>query len=356
MGGHTPIENNFFSKLKEYWYIAARAPELRTKPLARTVLGVPLVLFRQADGAAAALIDRCAHRNMALSRGRVCAGNIECPYHGWRYRGDGTCVEIPSLSDGQASSEDISVRSFKTVEKDGFVWVYMGSNIPRQDPRSFAHYSEPGWTTFVMKTKFMANALACLENFLDCPHTVYVHTTWFRSREAKEVRARVVRRQDGVEVRFFNERKAKSVVSRLLFPSERKMTHTDCFLMPTTSRVDYSFGADRHFIITSQCTPVTEWETEVYTVITFRFGQIGRLVKLFFAPLARVIIRQDVKILRAQSEQLRRFGEARFTFVASDLVGPHIWDLWQNAGAAEKDGIAASNGTKESESEIVLRF
>jgi hypothetical protein len=134
------------------------------------------------------------------------------------------------------------------------------------------------------------------------------------------------------------------------------MTHTDRFLMPTTSRVDYSFGSDRHFIITSQCTPVSDWETEVYTVITFRFGRIGRLVRLFFAPLARRIIRQDVKILKAQSQQLQRFGNSRFTLVKTDLIAPHIWELWQSATANGDNGTAFEGGVVESEEEVILRF
>lgn len=348
------LGSHLISRLKEYWYIAAYSSELRTRPVARTVLGTPLVLFRRLDGTAVGLIDRCAHRNMALSRGRVRDGSIECSYHGWRYGADGRCVEIPSLETGAEPPANAAVRSFQTIEKDGFVWVYMGSKNPAQAPRSFPHSGEPHWTTFRMKTRFAASAFACLENFLDCPHTVYVHTTWFRSRDCREVRARVVPCEDGVEVEFLDERETKSVVSRLLFPSGEKMIHKDRFLMPTTSRVDYSFGPDRHFIITSQCTPITERETEVYTVITFRFGQIGALVKMFFAPLARRIIRQDVKILQAQAEQLQRFGESRFTFVKSDLVGPHIWELWQRANS---DGNARITTPVSAEiKDVTLRF
>jgi phenylpropionate dioxygenase-like ring-hydroxylating dioxygenase large terminal subunit len=360
--GPTPVSESrddtesVLPQLKEYWYIAAYASELRTRPLAKTILGVPLVLFRQGDGTAAALVDRCAHRNMALSLGRVRRGTIECPYHGWRYRGDGGCVEIPSLPNGAAPLDEIKVSSFTTTEKEGFIWVYTGSKIPREGPRSFAHYGEPGWTTFTMKTRFIANALACLENFLDCPHTVYVHTTWFRSRETQEVRARVLQRPDGAEVEFFDEREANSVVSRLLFPSGKRMTHTDRFLMPTTSRVDYAFGPDRHFIITSQCTPVSESETEVYTVMTFRFGRLARLVRLFYAPLARLIIRQDVKILQAQAEQFKKFGVARFISVKSDLIGPHIRNLWRRAGAGENKIETATGKAEENESEVTLRF
>ena len=75
------------------------------------------------------------------------------------------------------------------------------------------------------------------------------------------------------------------MISRLLFPAGRKMVHTDRFFMPATTRVDYAFGLDRHFIITSQCTPVTEDETLVYTVMTFRFGHIAPLVRLLFEPI-----------------------------------------------------------------------
>jgi phenylpropionate dioxygenase-like ring-hydroxylating dioxygenase large terminal subunit len=340
-------------ELRDYWYIAAASGELRSRPLARTVLGEPLVLFRGVAGAPAALIDRCAHRNVALSQGRVRGGCVECPYHGWQYRGDGACALIPSLQGSSQPPPAVHIRAYPAVESDGFVWVYMGEGTPAGKPRPFPHYREPGWTSFVMRTRFEAGAMACLENFLDCPHTVYVHQGWFRSRDAKEVRARVRRQSDRVEVEFFEERDAESAVSRLLFPSAKKarMVHTDRFLMPTTTRVDYSFGPDRHFIITSQCTPVSEHETEVYTVISFRFGRIGPLVRLVFEPMARKIIRQDVDILKAQSDQLRRFGGARFTFVETDLVGPHIWMLWQQALAAD-----GGSPLPELDEEVVLRF
>ena len=103
------MRDHFFSQLRPYWYIAAEARELGTKPLTRTILGERLVLFRDGEGRPAALIDRCAHRNMALSRGRVSRGAIECPYHGWRYRGDGRCVAIPSSS-SSVPPEEIALR------------------------------------------------------------------------------------------------------------------------------------------------------------------------------------------------------------------------------------------------------
>ena len=163
--------------LRDSWNIAARSRELRDKPVARTIFDTPLVLFRDASGAPQALLDRCAHRNMALSEGKVNGGCVECPYHGWRYDGAGRCQHVPSLGDN-AKPPRVNVRSFPVVEKQGFVWVWMSENAeatPTGLPYEFAHLDAPGWTTFVMNTRFEAGVEACLENFLDCPHTVYVH-------------------------------------------------------------------------------------------------------------------------------------------------------------------------------------
>ena len=30
-----------------------------------------------------------------LSTGKVASGEIECPYHGWRYNGEGRCTAVP---------------------------------------------------------------------------------------------------------------------------------------------------------------------------------------------------------------------------------------------------------------------
>src|SRR5437879_2063940 len=122
------------TELKEYWYIAATSRELGRRPLGRTLLGRPVVLFRHRDGAAAALEDRCAHRSAPLSCGRVRDGCLECPYHGWRYRGDGGCAEIPSLGPGAAVPEGIAVRAYPAREQDGFVWVVTGDGPPPGPP------------------------------------------------------------------------------------------------------------------------------------------------------------------------------------------------------------------------------
>ncbi|MFM1816732.1 MAG: hypothetical protein RLZ98_3427, partial [Pseudomonadota bacterium] len=58
------------------WYVGATAEELDVGMVARTMLNEPVVLFRDAGGKAAALEDRCCHRNAPLSIGRLVDGEV----------------------------------------------------------------------------------------------------------------------------------------------------------------------------------------------------------------------------------------------------------------------------------------
>jgi phenylpropionate dioxygenase-like ring-hydroxylating dioxygenase large terminal subunit len=340
--------------LRDGWYIAAQSNELRTRPSSVVLFGEKLVLFRNEKGEAAALLDRCAHRNIELSGGCVRDGVIECPYHGWCYNGNGSLVRVPSLGEN-AKLPPHRVRSFPVIEQDDYIWVFLGESAPKTEPLRFPYFGERRWTSFRMKTRFQATVDACLENFLDCPHTVFVHKGWFRSHDTRALKAWVRCGSGFAEAEFEGEPISKSVVSRLFFPKGKELKHTDRFLMPNISRVDYDFGPSRHFIITSQCTPINEWETQVYTVISFRFAAIGPLVRLVFEPLSRHIIQQDVEILAEQTKQLRANGGPHYAYVDTDLLGLKIQALRRKAerngeGAEQDAGIPVTNR------EIEIRF
>ena len=320
--------------LKDYWYIAAEAHEIKNKPLAITTMGEHMVLFRSEGGKVAALEDRCPHRNMALSAGKVSGGCVSCPYHGWQFDAAGRCVQIPSLGSAKRLPNHC-IRAYPVREHDGYIWVYPGESIPESAPFRFPNYAADGWTSFRMRTRFQASVETCLENFLDCPHTVYVHQGWFRNHDTRELSATVRSLADSVEVEFHGEPITKSLVSRLFFPKSKSLRHTDRFLMPNISRVDYDFGPGRHFIITSQCTPLGDYETEVHTVITYSFGRIGPLVRILLQPICRKIIQQDVEILAAQAQQIRKFDGEQFRHVDTDLLALKIQSMRRRAAQSE---------------------
>jgi len=307
----------------DHWQIACLARELRDKPVKATLRNRPLVLFRDHSRKPVALEDRCVHRNVPLSLGRVCNGQLQCAYHGWEYDSEGRVACVPALP-AESARPKVRVAKFPTLEQDGFIWVASGNAVPGRGPSRFAHIDEPGWSSFVMRTRFRGTVEACLENFLDCPHATFVHRFWFRSPTSKAVKAVVMTTADGAVAEYFEEPRERSVVWSLLSPRRGSMRHTDRFIAPATSRVDYQFANGWHYVITSSCTEVSAGETEVFTVISFRCGMLTPLVGLYFEPLARFIIQQDVKILSEQQANIARFGSPDFASTQGDLLGPHI--------------------------------
>jgi phenylpropionate dioxygenase-like ring-hydroxylating dioxygenase large terminal subunit len=81
--------------LRNFWYVAAYGHEVTRNPLGRVILGEPIVFFRKQDGTPVALEDRCAHRHLPLSMGRLVGDLLQCRYHGLCYDGTGQCVKIP---------------------------------------------------------------------------------------------------------------------------------------------------------------------------------------------------------------------------------------------------------------------
>ena len=309
--------------LTDYWYIACRSASIRRHPLAVQILSHNLVLFRTEDGSPAALEDRCAHRGMPLAGGRVCRDSLQCPYHGWCYDKSGKANQMPAVP-GNDSIPDVSIPAFECVEQDGYVWVCLGAEPVQELPPAFAHLGEPGWTSFRMYNRFEAPVESCLENFLDCPHATFVHRHWFRTPTRRQVRCSVQALNDGAIAEYFDEPREKSLVWSLLAPAHVDMQHTDRYIAPSTTRVDYRFAEDKHYIITSFCTAVNDQMTDVYTVITFRYKIWAPLVRLFFEPLSRRIIAQDVNTLKLQHLNLANHEERNFRIIEQDVLLPHI--------------------------------
>lgn len=334
-------------KLNGYWYIAAPSAELRDRPLRRSVEGEILVLFRDGSGKPHALLDRCAHRGMALSHGRIVGDCIQCPYHGWKYDGAGQLREVPALCSGESLPQAKSMRAYPVREQDEHLWVWIGEGEPTREPFHFPHYGEEGWSTFFMHNRFEAPVDVCLENFLDVPHTIFVHPGLFRGADQQPTRTRVRRSAEGVEAEFLDERPMEGIGPRLVFPRGTVMKHTDRFLLPSISRVDYTYGADSGFAITSQCTQREEYVVDVTTAITWTLPLPTWITGPFLRWYCNRVIQQDVDILKIQGEQLKQFGRS-FTHTTADLLGRHI-------GALRRRAAEGGEALDETLVETVLR-
>src|SRR4051794_1908035 len=168
------------ARLPRWWYVACRSHDLRDRPLARTVLDRPIVLFRDGAGHAAALVDRCAHRNVPLSRGRRVGALLECAYHGWQYDAEGRCRVVPALR-GEPEGKARNVATHAVREQEGYVWVCPEPGVdPAVTPYAFRHLDDARYTSIHVSYDVEATLHAALENVLDVPHTAFLHRGLFR--------------------------------------------------------------------------------------------------------------------------------------------------------------------------------
>ena len=166
--------------LRNCWYVAAWDNEVGREPFARTILNEPVVLFRIESGEAVALEDRCCHRQLPLSLGRIIGDGLQCGYHGLEFDRTGACVQVP----GQTKVPlDARVKSYPVVEKWNWLWIWMG------DPALADTASIPDWHWVddrdwrtVKGNGGTPLAVACdyrliTDNLLDIAHLTYVHAS-----------------------------------------------------------------------------------------------------------------------------------------------------------------------------------
>lgn len=304
-------------ELREHWYIAGLSMELDAAPrkqISTVIYETPVVIYRDESGEIQAAIDRCLHRGAKLSEGSCEAGRLRCPYHGWTYGAGGRLCEVPSEG-RRVPKVSLALSTFPAVEQDGVIWVWTGLKVPTAKPSwRFPYANDGDWAGYFMVTDFHNEVTHLVENFMDVPHTVFVHDKWFRNRREIKVPITVQLKSSRVLVTYEQPNDSIGFSSKVLNPSGAPMIHTDEFIFPNITRVDYRFG-DRGYVINSQCTPMGRYRTRVYTWIAYRLlsGVVGRAVHKLIAPAmefyTRQVIEQDVEIMKNQGGNLQRLDE-----------------------------------------------
>jgi phenylpropionate dioxygenase-like ring-hydroxylating dioxygenase large terminal subunit len=163
--------------LRNSWYVAAWDREVSRVPLGRILVGEPVVFYRKENGEAVALADRCCHRHLPLSMGRLEGDRLRCGYHGLLFDPAGACVEIP----GQiVIPPQARVRAFPLVEKYNWIWVWMGEP-DKADPALIPNWwwaEHKDWAfTRPDCVHLKCNYQLIADNVLDVTHLAYVHSS-----------------------------------------------------------------------------------------------------------------------------------------------------------------------------------
>ena len=222
--------------LINHWYIIALSHEVKPgRVVARDIYDKPYAISRGKNGIVSVILDRCLHRGAKLSEGKCFENNLMCPYHGWTYNQQGTVVEVPSegpLSDKlktQNQKRNWQQQTLPVYEQDGCIWVWPGEVFPQPEkpPWRFPWFGNSYWSQYFMITEFDNEVTALVQNFMDVPHTVFVHSTWFRNRKSLKVPIQLEVTSDKVKVSY--DQPSDNIgflVGRLINPLALPMKHT----------------------------------------------------------------------------------------------------------------------------------
>ncbi|MED5463703.1 MAG: aromatic ring-hydroxylating dioxygenase subunit alpha [Myxococcota bacterium] len=333
--GVTPSAHFSVHHAHPYWYIACQSSELGDQPLSVRLWDTPLVVFRDEAGAPHALVDRCAHRNAPLSGGRCREGRIECPYHGWQFDGEGACKKIPALV-GEPAGKARRVPAFPVREQQGFVWVYTDTaTSPNHEPFKFPCLEDGAYTHVRHVADFKSTLHGAAENILDVPHTAFLHKGLFRGGSPNSVQTVVRRYEDRVECQFMGEPRPSGWLAKVLAPGAGEVVHYDRFILPGVAQVDYSVGESGHLVTTSCLTPVSDFVTRMYSVLSVRLGKWVPMLRPVIVPMVMKVIQQDAWMLEKQSRAILEFGGEQFVSTDVDLLGPSITRLLKQASAGQ---------------------
>jgi phenylpropionate dioxygenase-like ring-hydroxylating dioxygenase large terminal subunit len=343
--------------LRNAWYIAAWADEVRPEPLARRICNDPVVLFRDASGKASALADRCCHRAAPLHMGTVVDDGIQCGYHGLVFDGSGRCVRIPGQS---RIPEDARVHSYPVVEKDQLVWLWMGEPAFTDPARivDFPYHNDKAkWPNKHDCYPIKGNYMLMVDNLMDLTHLGYLHAKTVGGNPSAHVDAEMKTERTATGLKFTrwmkNSLPPPSYVRAAGFQGRIDRCQKFEFVAPSTV-LQWTGAADAgsdyadperdfrfQFRLFHGLTPETETSCYYFWSVANGYRQNEpETTEQLYQEIAPTFV-EDKTMVEAQQTRLGEFGEQGLVDIASDANRMHMRRMVERLIAEERPALAA---------------
>jgi phenylpropionate dioxygenase-like ring-hydroxylating dioxygenase large terminal subunit len=343
--------------IRNAWYVAAWADEIEAGPLARRICNEPVVLYRDATGEVAALIDMCCHRGAPLHLGQVVEQGIQCGYHGLIFGTDGVCVHIPGQ---ERIPERARVRSFPVVQQDGLIWIWMG-DAALADPAAIVSYpwhnDTVNWPHKHTMYHIEAAAMLMVDNLMDLTHLGYVHTTTIGGNPSQHVEAKMETERTSLGLKFtrwmLNSLPPPTYLRAVGFTGLIDRCQRFEFVAPGsvlqwTGAVDaggYGDGDTSNsklaFRLFHSLTPETETSCFYFWSAANGFRQDEpAATDQFFDQVAAAFL-EDKSIVEAQQARISELGESTLVDVVTDAARLHMRRTVDRLIANEARAMAA---------------
>lgn len=351
--------------LRNCWYAAMWEQDLPVgKMIARTLLGEPLVFYRNPTGAPVALVDICPHRFAPLHLGRLLPqGGVACGYHGLEFSDDGRCNHNPHEDRIPSSCR---VRSYPVVARDSMLWIWMGDAAadPSLIPDYFFLDPANGFQVVPRDHLHMpVDYRLIIANLLDLSHVSFLHEGILGNTETAKAKIDVTTAPGRVEVSRFSRNVPPPEMFDLLFRADgERVDIWNSMLWQSPSNMRNDAGvcppdgdrADGAGILSAHIlTPETETST-------FYFIAAARQKTRFVSPSAPEEIRaklaelrriafemQDAPMIKAQQQMIENYPHQtrRPAFLAIDAAPAQAQTMLKKQ---IEDEQAALSGAAES--------
>lgn len=294
-------------------------------------MGQPLVVFATPDGPAV-LHDRCPHRGVPLSAGRLReAGTIACAYHGWRFDGRGRCVEVP----GSTTVPAVCAEPLPAIVRAGLVWTSLATE-PAAFPTLPSALEDEALDRFWWLLKpSPAGLLDALENHLDPGHPHHIHPWLVRSPGRRRATKVSVRSGPwGAEAVYAENRRTRALLP--LMEGDRRLG-VGRLHPPTLGEVRLEAARGLSLSIAVVFAPEDAGLVRPWAHFATRRGLLPAavkraLLKAFHLP----ILNQDRRILALQVAARARSGGLPLADGPLDLLGPTIRRLAEGLEEPER--------------------
>ncbi len=295
------------NNLRNIWYVACHGSVLKKgKTIEKEIDSEKILLGRDENGKAFALRNQCPHRGIPLTYGKFDGCEIQCCYHGWRFKTDGTCTKIPALPPN--SKLDVSkVRApyYPIREVHGIVLIYLPRDKRKPediDESLFPQFPLDQNKSFDLVT---AKPMDCsldhsVIGLIDPAHVPFVHQSWF-FRKSDNLKLKEKKFAPS-HLGFKMVRHAPSKNSAAYKILKKEQTTEISFQIPGI-RIEHITVGEKVILIMTTLTPVNENTTEltqfIYTDISW-----FKVFRPIFYKFADTFIQQDVDVFKKLKEGL----------------------------------------------------
>jgi len=162
--------------IRNQWYVILESSEVKAgRPVGVTRMGEKLVAWRNSSGAVSLMTDRCPHRGVALSAGKLIGECIQCPFHGFEYETSGTCKLVPAIGKKINPPKALHVQTYPSREEHGFIYIWWGESQEAYPPVPFFESIGPNLVYTTITDHWATHYSRAIENQLDVVHLPFVH-------------------------------------------------------------------------------------------------------------------------------------------------------------------------------------